>query len=43
MMTLEALAMVLCAAIAVYVAYAKCPCGADDPQSGYDPTEAPSR
>lgn len=45
MMTLEALAMVLCAAIAVYVAFTKCPCGVgtDDQQAAYDPSEAPSR
>lgn len=45
MMTLEALAMVLFAAIAVYLAYTKCPCGvvSDDVQASYDPSELPSR
>ena len=45
MMSLEALAMVLFAAIAVYLAFTKCPCSAvsDDAQTNYDPTELPSR
>ena len=46
MMSLEALAMVLFAAIAVYLAFTKCPCTAvvdDEPQAAFDPTEAPSR
>ncbi len=45
MMSLEALAMVLCAAIAVYLAFTKCPCSvvSDDLQASYDPSEQPSR
>lgn len=45
MMTLEALAMVLCAAIAVYLAFTKCPCSVvpDDSQASYDPSELAPR
>lgn len=45
MMTLEALAMVLFAAIAVYVAFTKCPCTTqvDDGQAAYDPSELAPR
>jgi hypothetical protein len=45
MESLEVLAMVLCAAAAVWVAFTKCPCqpAADDAAAGYDPSELPTR